>query len=185
MLDFGSVTAGGLVNTVLRSGLVYLAIYAALRVAGKRHVGQLSIVDFVLVLLVSNAVQNAMVGNDSSLWGGIVAAFTLIAVNLVLTRVVVRNERLANFMEGEPTLLVRDGKVLDGALAREGIRRAELEAAIREHGFKDVGDCRAAILEIDGSISVVGMDDPVHALRLPPLHHHHRKGGRRGFKPGQ
>ena len=74
---------------------------------------------------------------------------------------------------------------LESILAREGIRRAELEAAIREHGFKDVGDCRAAILEIDGSISVVGMDDPVHALRLPPLHHHHRKGGRRGFKPGQ
>jgi uncharacterized membrane protein YcaP (DUF421 family) len=185
MLDFGSVTAGGLVNTVLRSSLVYLAIYVALRVAGKRHVGQLSIVDFVLVLLVSNAVQNAMVGNDSSLLGGIVAAFTLIAVNLVLTRVVVRNERLASFLEGEPTLLVRDGHILDGALAREGIRRAELEAAIREHGFKDVGDCRAAILEIDGSISVVAMEDPVHARRLPPLHHHNRKGGRRGFKPGQ
>ena len=98
---------------------------------------------------------------------------------------VVRNEGLANFLEGEPTLLVRDGKVLDGALAREGIRRAELEAAIREHGFKDVGDCRAAILEIDGSISVVGMEDPVHVRRLPPLHHHHRKAGRRGFKPGQ
>jgi len=185
VLDFGSVTAGGLVNTVLRSSLVYLAIYVALRIAGKRHVGQLSIVDFVLVLLVSNAVQNAMVGNDSSLLGGIVAACTLIAVNLVLTRVVVRNEGLANFLEGEPTLLVRDGKVLDGALAREGIRRAELEAAIREHGFKDVGDCRAAILEIDGSISVVGMEDPVHVRRLPPLHHHHRKAGRRGFKPGQ
>ena len=185
MLDFGAVTAGGLVNTVLRSGLVYLAIYAALRIAGKRHVGQLSIVDFVLVLLVSNAVQNAMVGNDSSLLGGIVAAFTLIAVNLVLTRVVVRNERLASFLEGEPTLLVRDGHILEGSLARAGIRRAELEAAIREHGFKDVGDCRVAILEIDGSISVVGMEDPVHARRLPPLHHHHRKGGRRGFKPGQ
>ena len=102
-----------------------------------------------------------------------------------MARVVVRNERLANFLEGEPTLLVRDGKILDGALAREGIRRAELEAAIREHGFKDIGDCRAAILEIDGSISVVGMEDPVHVRQLPPLHHHHRKAGRRGFKPGQ
>ncbi len=185
MLDFGSVTAGGIVSTVLRSGVVYLTIYLALRLAGKRHVGQLSIVDFVLVLLVSNAVQNAMVGNDSSLLGGIVAAVTLILVNLALTRLVVRHERLASFLEGEPTLLVRDGRILDGALAREGIRSAELEAAIREHGFKDEGDVRAAILEIDGSISVVGMDDPSHVRRLPPLSHHRRKAGRRGYKPGQ
>jgi len=185
MFDFGQVHWTGLVNTVLRSSVVYLAIYVALRLAGKRHVGQLSIVDFVLVLLVSNAVQNAMVGNDSSLLGGIVAALTLIVVNLALTRVVARHEKLASLLEGEPTLLVRDGKILDGSLAREGIRRAELEAAIREHGFKDVGDCRSAILEIDGSISVVGMDDPVHVRRLPPLHHHHRKAGRRGYKPGQ
>lgn len=185
-MDFGSVTAGGIVSTVLRSALVYLTIYVALRLAGKRHVGQLSIVDFVLVLLVSNAVQNAMVGNDTSLLGGIVAAVTLILVNLALTRLVVRHERLAAFLEGEPTLLVRDGRILDGALAREGIRSAELEAAIREHGFKDEGEVRAAILEIDGSISVVGMDDPTHVRRLPPLrHHHHRKAGRRGFKPGQ
>jgi uncharacterized membrane protein YcaP (DUF421 family) len=186
MFDFGQVHVPGLVSTVLRSAIVYLAIYAALRAAGKRHVGQLSIVDFVLVLLVSNAVQNAMVGNDSSLVGGIVAALTLILVNLALTRLVVRHEGLASFLEGEPTLLVRDGRILDGALAREGIRRAELEAAIREHGFKDPGDCRAAILEIDGSISVVGMDDPTRVRRLPPLrHHHHRKAGRRGYKPGQ
>ena len=185
MFDFGHITMAGLVTTVLRSGIVYLAIYAALRAAGKRHAGQLSIVDFVLVLLVSNAVQNAMVGSDTSLLGGIVAACTLILVNLILTRVVVRHERLAALLEGEPTLLVRDGRILDGALAREGIRRAELEAAIREHGFKDIGDCRAAILEIDGSISVVGMEDSTHVRRLPPLHHHHRKASRRGFKPGQ
>src|SRR5262249_30585123 len=115
----------------------------------------------------------------------ITAALTLILVNLALTRLVVRHERLAALLEGEPTLLLRDGRILDGALAREGIRRAELEAAIREHGFKDIADCRAAILEIYGSISVVGMDDPNHVRRLPPLHHHHRKVGRRGFKPGQ
>lgn len=186
VFDFGQARFPGLVNTVLRSAIVYVAIYVGLRAAGKRHAGQLSIVDFVLVLLVSNAVQNAMVGNDSSLLGGIVAALTLILVNLALTRLVIRHERLAAFLEGEPTLLVRDGRILDNALGREGIRRAELEAAIREHGFKDVGDCRAAILEIDGSISVVGMDDPTHARRLPPLHHHHRrKAGRRGYKPGQ
>lgn len=186
MWDFGGVHPSVLLNTVLRSGVVYLAILAALRIAGKRHVAQLSIVDFVLVLLVSNAVQNAMVGPDTSLAGGLVAALTLIFVNVFLTRLVIRDERLGAFLEGEPTLLVRNGRILENHLAREGIRRAELEAAIREHGFESEKECRLAILEIDGSISVVpfaGVE--VKEQRLPPLLHHRRRAGRRGFKPGQ
>lgn len=186
MLDFGAVHLATLGNTVLRSMAVYVAILIALRAAGKRHVGQLSIVDFVLVLLVSNAVQNAMVGPDTSLAGGLVAALTLILVNLLLTRLVLRSERLGSFLEGEPTLLVRNGQILDNHLAREGIRRAELEAAIREHGFASEKECRLVIQEIDGSISVVpyaGVE--IKEKRLPPLHHHHRRAGRRGFKPGQ
>jgi uncharacterized membrane protein YcaP (DUF421 family) len=186
MLDFGGVHASVLVNTVLRSSLVYLAILAALRIAGKRHVAQLSVVDFVLVLLVSNAVQNAMVGPDTSLAGGLVAALTLIFVNLLLTRLVIRDERLGAFLEGEPSLLVRNGKILENHLAREGIRRAELEAAIREHGFSSVKDCQVAILEIDGSISVVPFGVEVKGeIHLPPLHRSHRRAGRRGNRPGQ
>lgn len=185
MLDFGGIHPSVLVNTILRSVVVFVTVVAALRLAGKRHVGQLSIVDFVLVLLVSNSVQNAMVGPDTSLAGGLVAALTLIGINLLLTRLTLGSQRLGALIEGEPTLLVRNGQVLEDHLRREGIRAQELEAAIREHGFKDPGDCRAAILEIDGSISVVGMDDPNHVRRLPPLHHHHRKAGRRGYKPGQ
>lgn len=185
MFDFGGVHTPVLVNTVLRSSLVYLAILAALRIAGKRHVAQLSVVDFVLVLLVSNAVQNAMVGPDTSLAGGLVAAVTLILVNLLLTRLVIRDERLGAFLEGEPSLLIRNGKILENHLKREGIRRAELEAAIREHGFSSVKDCRVAILEIDGSISVVPFGVEVKGeLHLPPLHHH-RRAGRRGNRPGQ
>ena len=186
MFDFGGVHASVLVNTVLRSSLVYPAILVALRIAGKRHVAQLSIVDFVLVLLVSNAVQNAMVGPDTSLAGGLAAAVTLIFVNLLLTRLVIRNERLGAFLEGEPTLLVRNGKILENHLAREGIRRAELEAAIREHGLSSEKECRVAILEIDGSISVVPFGVEVQGeLRLPPLPHHRRRAGRRGNRPGQ
>lgn len=88
MLDFGGIHLSVLVNTILRSLVIYVAVLAALRLAGKRHVGQLSIVDFVLVLLVSNSVQNAMVGSDTSLAGGLVAALTLVAANLVLTGLV-------------------------------------------------------------------------------------------------
>src|SRR5512143_1658471 len=184
-LDLGTLSMAGAVSTIIRSLVVYVAILGALRLAGKRHVGQLSIVDFVLVLLVSNAVHNAMVGSDSSLAGGLVAALTLIGVNLVLTRFVLRHERLGALVEGEPTLLVRNGRVLEGQLAREGIRRAELEAAIREHGLADEKDCRLVIQEIDGSISVVPFADNSKEHRLPPIHRHHRRVGRRGQKPGQ
>jgi uncharacterized membrane protein YcaP (DUF421 family) len=196
MLDFGGIHVPVLVNTLLRSVAVYLAVVVALRLAGKRHVGQLSIVDFVLILLVSNAVQNAMVGPDTSLAGGLVAALTLIALNWVLTRAALGSPRLASAIEGEPTLLVRNGQVLDQHLQREGIRAAELEAAIREHGFEDVRQCRSVIEEIDGSISVVPFGGGVEQTkdehagkehRLPPLpsHRHRRRAGRRGFRPGQ
>lgn len=168
----------------LRSAIIYLAVLSMLRACGKRHVAQLSIVDFVLVLLVSNAVQNAMVGSDNSVEGGLVAAGTLLLINVWLTRLVLKNERLGCFLEGEPSLLVRDGQVLDNHLAREGIRRAELEAAIREHGFEDVAKVKLAILEIDGSISVVPFSDQGPEHRLPPLLRH-RRAHRRGYRPGQ
>lgn len=191
MLDFGGIHLPVLVNTLLRSVVVYLAVVFALRLAGKRHVGQLSIVDFVLILLVSNSVQNAMVGSDTSLAGGLVAAVTLIAVNWILTRAALTSPRLASAIEGEPTLLVRNGQILDLHLKREGIRSAELEAAIREHGFEDVRQCRSVIEETDGSISVVpfATDAEAHTAqehRLPPLpsRHGRRRHGRRGYRPG-
>jgi uncharacterized membrane protein YcaP (DUF421 family) len=183
--DLGTITLAGVVSTVVRSLVVYIAVLAALRLAGKRHVGQLSIVDFVLVLLVSNAVQNAMVGADTSLIGGLVAAVTLILVNLLLTHFVLRHEKLGSLVEGEPTLLVRNGKVIDSHLASEGIRRAELDAAIREHGLEDEKHCRLVIQEIDGSISVVPYGDDAKEHHLPPIHRQHRRAGRRGKKPGQ
>jgi uncharacterized membrane protein YcaP (DUF421 family) len=192
MLDFGGIHGPVLVNTIVRSIVVYLGVVFGLRLAGKRHVGQLSIVDFVLILLVSNSVQNAMVGPDTSLAGGLVAALTLILLNWFLTRAVLSSAGLASAIEGEPTLLVRNGQVLDQHLHREGIRSAELEAAIREHGFDDVRQCRSVIEEIDGSISVVpfstdATDRPIEEHRIPPLpsRHHRRRGGRRGNLPGQ
>lgn len=180
--NFGASPAS-LLETAVRSSIVYLAILAVMRLVGKRHVAQLSIVDFVLVLLVSNAVQNAMVGSDTSVLGGLVAALTLIIINVALTRLVIHNERLGAFLSGEPTLLIRDGRILDNHLEHEGIRRCELEAAIREHGFESEEQVKLAILETDGSISVVPMDappPPVH--RLPPLRRR-RRASRRGYRP--
>jgi uncharacterized membrane protein YcaP (DUF421 family) len=174
---------GELYEIVIRSSLVYLCILAALRAVGKRHVGQLSIVDFVLVLLVSNSVQTAMVGSGDSVPGGLVAAATLILINVLLTRLVIRNERLGSFLEGEPTLLIRDGQVLENHLQRECIRRAELEAVIREHGFESISKIKQAVLEIDGSISVIPCSDVPRETTLPAPRRH-RRSGRRGKRPG-
>ncbi|HZK76416.1 MAG TPA: hypothetical protein VFD13_05855 [Candidatus Kapabacteria bacterium] len=101
-----------MVAIVVRSTVVYLVILAGFRLAGKRHISQLSLVDFALILLVSNAVQNAMVGGDTSLLGGIVAATTLILINVLLTKFLFRETKLGRIITGEPRLLVRNGQYI-------------------------------------------------------------------------
>jgi uncharacterized membrane protein YcaP (DUF421 family) len=167
---------------VVRSTVVYLAMLAGLRLAGKRHAGQLSPHDFVLILLVSNAVQNAMVGEDTTIHGGLIAAATLIVINMLISRVLLKHERANRLLAGEPTLLVRHGRVLEEHLRREGIRREELEAQIREHGFEGPEDVKAAIQECDGSISVIGWGD--HGEKRMPSLKSHRRLMRHVHRPG-
>ena len=178
---FGPLSS--LPEIILRSVVVYLTIIIAFRAVGKRHISQLSLVDFALVLLVSNAVQNAMVGNDSSLTGGIVAALTLILINVLLTKLVLKNEQISEVIQGEPALLVRNGRPSLPILMHENIRIEELEEAIREHGIASIEEVKAAILELDGSISVIPFTtDGSHVEHhLPPLSR--RKRSRRGLKP--
>jgi uncharacterized membrane protein YcaP (DUF421 family) len=161
------------VAIVVRSTIVYLAMLAGLRLAGKRHTGQLSPHDFVLILLVSNAVQNAMVGEDTTVHGGLIAAATLIVLNTLLSRFVLHHHRVNRLLTGEPTLLVHNGKIVKEHLRREGIRREELEAQIREHGFEGPEDVKTAIQECDGSISVIGWNNNGEK-RLPGLKTHRR-----------
>src|SRR5215831_8086393 len=94
-----------ILDIVIRSAVIYLVVLVGLRLLGKSHIGQLSIFDFVLILLISNAVQNAMVGNDSSITGGIVAAGTLLALNFIITTLRVRYQKVDRIFEGDPTLL--------------------------------------------------------------------------------
>jgi len=140
---------------ILRSIVVYLVILAGFRLAGKRHISQLSLVDFALILLISNAVQNAMVGNDSSLGGGIIAAISLLATNIVLTRFLFKNRSTREFIIGEPKLLVRNSIVIQSAMDSEELSEEDLTEAIREHGFASLQEVRTAILELDGSISII------------------------------
>ncbi len=142
----------------VRSAIVYLAILLGLRVFGKRQLGQMSVGDLVMILLIANAVQNAMVGPDVSLQGGLTAAFVLLVMNFLVVRVLGRTALGERLLEGGPTLLVKDGRILADGVRREGVAREEVEMAIREHGIDDASGVRAAYLEPDGTISVIPIE---------------------------
>jgi len=140
---------------VVRTVAVYLFILVAFRVSGKREVGQLAPFDFALILLIANAVQNAMVGPDTSLVGGLVAAAVLLGVNFVLGRLASRNRKVERMLRGQARILVNRGHVHEDALHYESISHEELLQALRENGCATLADCRLAVLEVDGSISVI------------------------------
>jgi uncharacterized membrane protein YcaP (DUF421 family) len=140
---------------IIRTAAVYLAILLGLRLAGKREIGQMTVFDLAVLLLLANAVQNAMVGPDASLTGGILAAAVLLSLNFLLARLRLRWPRLRRLVEGSPTLLVLRGHVISKHLEHEGLDRETLEAALREHGVSELSEVEMAVLETDGSISVV------------------------------
>jgi uncharacterized membrane protein YcaP (DUF421 family) len=142
-------------NIALRTGVVYVAIFAGLRIAGKRELGQMTVFDLVVVLLISNAVQNAMVGPDTSLVGGLIAAAVLLVANRVVAFVRLHSGVWGRLFEGTPTVLIQEGQFLDPALRKQGVERAQVEMAMREHGIERADQVRLAVLETDGSISIV------------------------------
>lgn len=140
---------------LLRTAAVYLVILLGLRLAGKREIGQMTVFDLVVLLLISNAVQNAMVGPDTSLVGGILAAVVLLLINALVARLQLKWPRLRHWIEGTPTLLALHGELIPEHLRREGVDEETLLAAFREHGLADLSGVEMAVLETDGSISVV------------------------------
>jgi uncharacterized membrane protein YcaP (DUF421 family) len=167
-----------MIEIALRTGIIYLALLLGLRLMGKRQVGQLTTFDFLLLLLLSNAVQNAMTGPDTSIMGGLVAAGTLFALNVIIAGIVRRSSKAEHVIEGIPTLLIRHGQILNQNLVKEGITRDDLLRSLREHGVDTVEEVRAAILEVDGSVSVVKEDE---APSVPRPHHHIRGIPRRAL----
>jgi len=153
---FGLGTNGW--EIVARTAIVYLALLVGLRLAGKRELGQMTPFDLVVILLIANAVQNAMVGPDTSVTGGLIAAAALIAINYGVAAARQRLPGLRRTVEGAPTLLISDGRFIPENLRREGLDEDEVMMAIREHGVASVEDVRLAVLETDGSISIVPMD---------------------------
>ena len=154
-------------DIVLRTAAIYAVILIGLRLAGKREMGQMTVFDLVVLLLIANAVQNAMVGPDTSLLGGVLAAVVLLVLNIVLARLRLRWPRLRRAIEGSPTVLILHGKVLEDRLRREEVDKEMLKAALREHGMLDEKSVEVAVLEIDGSISVVPDSSQTHRIHHP------------------
>jgi uncharacterized membrane protein YcaP (DUF421 family) len=156
-----------------RSIVVYLVVLVGLRLGGRREIGQLTPFDLVVILLVANAVQNAMVGTDTSLQGGLVAAATLLAVNAAVAQLRLRSTRLRHLVEGVPVVLIQHGEWVTANLRREALTEDEVLAAIREHGaIGEVEHVALAVLETDGAVSVVPMGSSVH--RTPRRLRHRR-----------
>jgi uncharacterized membrane protein YcaP (DUF421 family) len=148
-----------LLEIALRTGIVYFLVLIGIRISGKREVGQMTPFDLTLLLLLSNSVQNAMTGPDTSLTGGAVAAATLLILNYLIAEVAGVNRRFRRVIEGQPSLLVHDGEIITAHMAREHITTDALECALREHGVATYKDAALAVLEVDGSISVLKYED--------------------------
>jgi uncharacterized membrane protein YcaP (DUF421 family) len=152
---------------VLRTAVIYLVVLLGVRLSGKRDVGQMTPFDLTLLLLISNSVQNAMTGPDTSLIGGVAAALTLLVMNYLIAELSGTNRRFRKIVQGQPTLLVHDGNVLNAHMSKEHVSMDELERALREHGVNNYHDVALAVLEVDGSISCLKYDE------LSPSAHNH------------
>ena len=139
---------------ILRALIIYVFLLVILRVTGKRQVGQLAPFDLVLLLVLSNAVQNAMNGGDNSITGGMISAITLIVVNGVVGRITYKSKKLEKLIEGRPEILIHNGQVFSDIMEREKLTHHELNAALRTAGCACVDDVHYAILENTGQITV-------------------------------
>lgn len=140
---------------IVRGVVVYGFLLILLRLTGKRQVGQLAPFDLVLLLVLSNAVQNSMNAGDNSLVGGLISATTLVVINYLVGLATYRSKRLEAIIEGRPQVLIHNGKLFEDVLAGAKLTHHELQAALRQAGCTCVEEVRSAILENNGSISVV------------------------------
>jgi uncharacterized membrane protein YcaP (DUF421 family) len=143
---------------VVRAALVYAFLLVALRVAGRRELAQMTSFDLVLLLIISNAVQNSINAGDNSLTGGLISAAALLVLNWIVGYATYRWRRVERVLEGKPLRIVSDGKVHMGAMKRELLTLSELRSALRKQGIVRISDCRLVVLEPDGTLSVVRQD---------------------------
>jgi len=158
-----------LLEKVLRPVIVYLFLVVALRLAGKRELAQLNPFDLVVLLTLSNTVQNAIIGDDNTVTGGLIGAATLLALNYVVVRFLYGHERVDRLVEGDPDVLVADGKIKPARLKEELITISELEAAAHRQGFASLADVERAVLEPGGTLAFVGKQPAPEEVRHKEL----------------
>jgi len=147
-----------ILEKVLRPWLVYTFLVIGLRLAGKRELAQINTFDLIVLLTLSNTVQNAIIGDDTSVTGGVIGATSLLVINYMVVRFLFRRMRLDRFLEGKPVVLIEDGRLRQRAMDHELITRSELEAAAHKQGFRDLANIARATLETGGSITFVAKD---------------------------
>ena len=158
-------------DIVIRSVSVYLFMVIALRIFGKKELSQLNTADVILILLISNSVQNAMVGNNVSLYGGLVAALALFVLNFILKKVMYRFKNVNDFIQDKPVILIHDGKIDFKILSNLEISSDELDEVIREHGVGNYKEVKLAMMEVDGNISVISGNKMLkHTIHKRKIH---------------
>src|ERR1019366_9379348 len=151
------------VHFLLRGALIYLAVLLLIRIAGKRQVGQMGTGEFVAILLISNAVQNAMNGGDNSITGGLVLAAVIVLLSVGIAYLTYKSKKIETLLQGQPRLLIHQGKIIPEALEKEWLNSHELKTMLRRQGISTLADIQDAILESDGSISIIRKED----LKIP------------------
>jgi uncharacterized membrane protein YcaP (DUF421 family) len=158
------------VKIVGSSVAVYLFIILAIRLFGKKELSQLSVFDLVFILLISNAVQNAMVLGDETLYGGLAAALSLFTLNFIFKRLQLRFPKFGKLVQGDAIMLVYHGKIIPSHLRMAGISAEEVMQAVREHGVASIAEVDLAVLEVDGNISVLSNDYKKRSHRRRKAH---------------
>jgi uncharacterized membrane protein YcaP (DUF421 family) len=153
------------IEKVIRPLIVYAALILMLRLFGKRELAQLNPYDLVVLLTISNTVQNAIIGNDNSVTGGLLGALTLLLFNLIVVRFLYRHEKIDRLIEGNETVLVEDGKVIQNALDRELITLYQLEEMAHKQGFESLSEVQKCILEPGGTLAMFGRKPSVDDVR--------------------
>lgn len=172
---WGEFSWDDVADKTIRTIAVYLAVYILLRLAGKRQLAQLSTFDFVVILLLSNVVQNAIIGPDNTLIGGIVGATILIVGNFLMVFFVFLNPRLERDLRGRSETLLSEGKINRKAMRRELVSRTELDAALRRQGYEGVSAVNEIVLEPEGTLTVRARPEPSIADVLAALERIERK----------
>jgi len=159
----------GIIEKILRPVVIYFVMIIILRIAGKREMAQLNTFDMVVLISLANAVQNSIIGNDNSLTGGIIGAVALLAINYIVVKFLFNHEKIQHFLEGDPDVLIKNGKIRMKSLKKELITVEELTEAAQKQGIASLAEVERAIIDPNGSLGFITKEPTPETLRHSEL----------------